>query len=155
MKVYRAFVEEGLLSDIGNPAEAIAVRAVIGSEDFLDRVRRAYLLGRPGDRREEPELVRLQAGLAPAQVLDAVAVVEGTTQDELLRRRSTLRQARRWARYCVCLLCRQRTTLTELDRLFGVSVAGLTRSRDRVTAGTDPQDVDRFVGVVRGQLSIA
>jgi REP element-mobilizing transposase RayT len=155
MKAYRAFVEEGLLSGIGNPAEAVAVRAVIGSEEFLDRVRRTYLLGRSGDRREEPELVRLQAGLAPAQVLDAVAAVEGTTRDELLRRRSTLRQARRRAMYCLCLLCRQRTTLTGLGRLFGVSVAGLTRSRVRVAAGTDPQDLERFVEAVRRQLSIA
>jgi REP element-mobilizing transposase RayT len=81
--------------------------------------------------------------------------VEGTTRDELLRRRSTLRQARRRAMYCLCLLCRQRTTLTELGRFFGVSVAGLTRSRDRVAAGTDPQDLERFVRAVRRQLSIA
>jgi hypothetical protein len=34
-------------------------------------------------------------------------------------------------------------------------VAGLTRSRDRVAAGTDPQDLERFVEAVRRQLSIA
>jgi len=157
MRAYREFVELGLMRDIENPAEVVAARAVIGSEGFLDRVRRAYLLRlrRHGDRREEPELVRLQAGLTPTEVLDAVGAVLGVPRQELLQRKSRQRKARRRAMYCVCRLCRQRVCLTELARLFGVSVAGLTRSRDRVAAGTDARELERFVGSVQRQLSIA
>ena len=155
MTAYGEFVELGLMRDIENPAEVVAARAVIGSESFLDRVRRAYLLRRHGDRREEPELVRLQAGLTPTEVLDAVGAVLGVPRQELLQRKSRQRKARRRAMYCVCRLCRQRVCLTELARLFGVSVAGLTRSRDRVAAGTDARELERFVGSVQRQLSIA
>ena len=44
---------------------------------------------------------------------------------------------------------------TRAARLFGVSVAGLTRSRDRVVAGTAASELDRLVGAVQRQLSIA
>jgi hypothetical protein len=97
---------------------------VIGGEPFLDRVRRAYLLRRAGDRREEPELRRLQASLEPATVLDAVAAVLDVPRADLVRRKSPARQARRMAMYCVCHFCRRGRPLTELARLFGVSVTG-------------------------------
>ena len=42
-----------------------------------------------------------------------------------------------------------------LARGFGGPVAGPPRSRDRVAAGVDPDELERFVGAVRSQLSLA
>ena len=154
MIAYRRFVEEGLLRKVENPAEVVAVRAVIGDETFLDQVKRKWLLRRAAVPVEEPALAKLQNSLPPEEVIAVVARVLRVSVEDLTRRRSLHREARRKAMYVVCRLCRHSRTLTELASLFGVSVAGLTRSRDRVAAGNTKEST-ALLARIRRQLSIA
>ena len=155
MRAYRDYVEQGLLGHVDNPAETVAIRNVIGDEAFLDQVKRKYLLQRAAVREEEPTLVKLQGALPSKEVLGAVANALGVPVRYLIRRKSIHRDARRKAMYCVCRLCRHSQSLTELAAMFGVSVAGLTRSRDRVAAGGRKKEIVALLAQVQRQLSIA
>ena len=155
MRAYRDYVEQGLLGQVDNPADTVAVRSVIGDEAFLDQVKRKHLLRRQAVRAEEPMLAKLQGALPPTAVLGAVATVLGVPVNDLIRRKSIHREARRQAMYCVCRLSRHCRSLTELAEMFGVSVAGLTRSRDRVAAGGRKEEIVALLASVQRQLSIA
>lgn len=155
MRAYRDYVQQGLLGHIDNPAATVAIRNVIGDEAFLDQVKRKHLLQRDAVRGEEPTLAKLQSSLPPKEVLGALANVLGVPVGDLIRRKSIHRDARRKAMYCVCRLCRHSQSLTELAAMFGVSVAGLTRSRDRVAAGNSQEEYVAILTQVRGQLSVA
>ena len=155
MGAYRRYVEDGLLRGVDNPADAVAVQAVIGDESFVDQVKRKWLLRRDAARGEEPALSHIQCSLPPAEVLAAVAQILGLRAEDLTARRSVHRVARRQAMYCVCRLCRYSRSLTELAALFGVSVAGLARTRDRAAVGRTAGETLALADRVRRQLSIA
>lgn len=132
MERYGRYVEEGLLRELASPYAGAAEQTLVGSDHFVDRIRRAYLLHRQGDRREQPSLVRLQESLGLEDVTAAVADYYRLERERLLLRKGAHRQARRVLMYCASTYARHQCTLTELAGAFGVSVSGLTRARDRV-----------------------
>ncbi|MFW5894209.1 MAG: hypothetical protein ACOCUY_03650, partial [Verrucomicrobiota bacterium] len=105
---------------------------ILGSDSFIDHIKRTYLLKRDADAREEPELVHLQSSLTVGDVVSATAEVCGVSDESILRRGQGCRLSRSIGMYCVCLYCRHQRSLSELAREFGVSVSGLTCGRDRV-----------------------
>jgi hypothetical protein len=56
---YAAYVEEGLRQDLKSPFDDIVEPSIIGSDRFVDWIKREYLLRRSSDRGEEPALVHL------------------------------------------------------------------------------------------------
>jgi len=134
MAAYSHYVEEGLLRDIDDPSAALEAWSILGSDSFIDRIKRTYLLTRDADAREEPELIHLQSSLTVAEVVSAAAKACGVSSEAILQRRQGCRLPRRIGMFCVCRYCRHRRSLTELAQEFGVSVSGLTRGRDRVAA---------------------
>ena len=44
MAAYRQYVEEGLLRDIDDPSAALEAWSILGSESFIDCIKRTYLL---------------------------------------------------------------------------------------------------------------
>ncbi len=132
MRRYRRYVEEGLLREVENPFLAAAEQSIVGTDSFVDHIKREYLLRRQSDRREEPSLVHLQASFSLEEVTAAVAVLYGVVPDRLLQRKGAHRKARRMLMYCASKYCRYRSSLTGLASELGVSVSGLTQARDRV-----------------------
>ena len=153
MAAYRRFVEEGLLRNINDPSATLEAWSILGSDSFIDRIKRTYLLKREADAREEPELVHLQSSLSVGDVVSVTARVCGVSDESILRRRQGCRLPRRIGMYCVCRYCRHQRSLTELAREFGVSVSGLTRGRDRVAAALAADEtVATLVNTISAEL---
>ena len=57
MKNYRRYVEEGLLKNIPSPFDDITEQSLMGSDSFIDRIKRQFLLSRdvrPRNKNEQP-----------------------------------------------------------------------------------------------------
>ena len=132
MRRYAEYVEEGLLRDLDSPLARLEGQTILGTETFRDRVRRAYVLTRTADRREQPAFARARRSIPFDAVARAVGEVCGVKPKSLLRRRGADRRARQLLLYGVCHFCRGAETLTALAPRLGLSLSGLTMARDRV-----------------------
>jgi putative transposase len=132
---YAEYVEEGLLRDLDSPLARLEGQMILGTETFRDRVRRAYILTRTADRREQPVFERARRSLPFDAVARCVGQVCGVKPDSLLRRRGADRRARRLLLYGVWHWCRGAESLTALASRLGLSLSGLTMARDRVQEG--------------------
>ena len=133
MKNYRGYVEQGLTVDLPNPFLSVKEQSILGSDSFVDRVRRRYLLTRtPPSDGEQPALEHLVHSLDPFEVISEVARLYGVSSDELRRRRSSCRDGRRLAMYLTAIHCRRTHSLTHLASLFSVTVGALCTTRARV-----------------------
>jgi putative transposase len=132
MRRYGRYVEEGLLGELGNPLARLEGQAILGTEAFVDRIRRTYVLTRNADRREQPAFERARRSIS----FDAVARCVGrqcrVKPESLLTLRDSDRQARQLLIYGVCRYSRAGESLTSLAQRFGISLSGLTMARDRV-----------------------
>jgi putative transposase len=129
---YGEYVEEGLLRDLDNPLARLEGQTILGTEPFLDRIRRLYLRTRTADRREQPAFDRARPSLSFDAVARCIAREHGVKPDSLLTLRGADRTARQLLMYAVCSYCRGTESLTALAARFGLSLSGLTMARDRV-----------------------
>ena len=107
-------------------------QTIIGSDHFIDWIKREYLLRRSGDGREEPALIHLQKSFSFDDIINHVAQAYRIDKDSILKRKSGHREARQIAMYFACTYCRHRQPLSALSARFSVSVSALTQARDRV-----------------------
>jgi hypothetical protein len=133
MKGYRLYVEEGLMREIEDPAEAAQTRSILGSDTFGDWVKREFLL-KTGirNRREQPELGWLHSGMDVRRVVAAVAADCGAHAPSLLRKGCRKRQARNLAILLCCRHGRGTMSLSRMAAMFNLSLSGLTSVRDRM-----------------------
>ena len=133
MKNYREYVEEGLCKEIENPFDLAIRQMIIGSESFADRITRTNILKREiKDRKEEAQLHALQTSIEPMLIIRKVAEYFRTDIKEVLKRRGKAKEERKIAMYMCARYSISCMTLTEIGKLFSVSISGLTRARDRV-----------------------
>jgi putative transposase len=146
---YRRFVEKGLRERVENPFREAADGWLLGSQEFVDRMRRQM----PSPRyRDQVPLARRLACLPLAAILDAVAEHFGVAQDVFseCHTRTDSRDIAAW-------LARRHTTLTlrELAGPFGLShpdsVSNLVRRVDRVLE-KQPGQLQRDIAAIRKQL---
>ncbi len=135
---YARYVEEGLLKNLENPFDSVVEQSIIGSDRFIDRIKRKYLLQRTGDKNEEHSLVHLQQSFSVDEVINHVSLVLGVKSSLLLKRKSGHRDARRLAMYCVCTYCRNTHSFNDLAQCFSVSASALTQARDKVRDDSSP-----------------
>jgi len=113
---YRRFVEEGLLSDIANPFQAVQWQTILGSESFgqkvLDR-----LQGGMDKRREVSSKIRVSMAAAPEGILAMVGKKYGIKPERLLQRGEWGLAARNLAMWLVWERCE--LSLGEIGKLFG------------------------------------
>ena len=136
-KAYAEHVEEGLLRDIANPLDAAAAQLVLGSEPFVDRIRRSLgdLSLKAKLRREQPQAAALAAWVPLDDLIQRVAEAYGAERQALLRRHSRGNEARQVLLYLATIYCRGRHSLTELAGSLGpLSIGGLTRARYAMSA---------------------
>ena len=155
MPEYRKYVEEGLLKDVENPFDDLREQSIIGSDSFIDKIKRKYLLFRKKDCREQPSLVHFQSSFSIEEVMQVVSRYYGVDSDSLLSRRSPSRDARRLLMYCACIYCCSMKSLSEIATSFGVSVSGLTRARDRVKVSiAEDKQQRKQLKVIENQLKL-
>lgn len=112
---YRRFVEEGLLREIENPAEAAQWQAVLGSEDFLLRIRDKMQPARE-KRREVKALRRGTKGADALAIIGRIAAEYDLPVERLLRGRAYGLQARSVAMWITWQLCE--LSLREIGAIF-------------------------------------
>ena len=77
-------------------------------------------------------LYRFQTSMDPEHIINVVAQFFNIDKSMVLKRKSTEKQARKIAMFLCSIYCNSRMSLTDLGKLFSVSLSGLTRTRDRV-----------------------
>jgi hypothetical protein len=129
---YAQFVEEGLLRDIEDPFDDVTDRTLLGSETFLERLRRMFV-ERASDSGEEGDNLEPKVTPLPLEVvLDAVARAYNVDRNHLLKRRRGHSEPRRAAIWLACKWCGAKLTLREIGSAFGsVSSSGIYRARNR------------------------
>jgi len=139
MRAYRLYVEEGLLKGVADPAGAVEIRSVLGSDSFVDWVKREFLLRRraTGDLREQPELRGAHVAAGPEQWLAAVAAEYRIPIQVLRSRRCRRREARDLAMYLVARYCRAGTSRSALARAMEMSLSGFVHACERVHGRLD------------------
>jgi hypothetical protein len=118
--------------DLDNPLARLEGQMTLGTEPFVHRIRRAYVLKRHADRREQPAFARARQSVPFEAVARCVGQVCRVDPDGLLTLRGSDRRARHLLVYGVCQYCRGGESLTALAQRFGISLSGLTMARDRV-----------------------
>jgi len=135
MRNYRRYVDQGLTANLPNPFLSVKEQSILGSDSFVDTIRRRHLLKREiTDEREEPALKHLVRSLQVADVLTAVAAVYEVPVLELVKRRSRNAEARQMAMYLATRFSRHAQPLSRVAKQFGITAAGLSIAAKRMTA---------------------
>ena len=129
---YARYVEQGLTEDMWDPWEAAAAQSIIGSDSFVDGIRRGLtdLAENVNVRSESQQRRKLQAWCSLGEVKAAVAGEYGCDEGELLRRHSRNNEARQVLLYMAATHCRGRCTLSDLGLELGpITVGALSGAR--------------------------
>ena len=133
---YARYVEQGLTEELWDPCEAAAAQTIVGSDSFIDRMRRGLtsLKENVNVRRESTEQRALASWVSFEEVMGLVAEHYGCDMGELLRRHNRGSEARQVAMYLVATFCRGRCSLSDLaDKLGNLTVGGLCAARYRIS----------------------
>lgn len=131
-KSYASFVEEGLLKEIDDPMEVVAAQSILGSDRFVDEMRRGVteISENLNLRRELGMKVKLTTSLEIKNVIDAVCGFYKVTREYALLKNSRNNEARQVLLYLSSKYCRGRYSMTEIGASLGnVSVGAVARSR--------------------------
>lgn len=113
---YRRFVEKGLVGEMANPTDAARWQAVLGSEDFVQRMK-DKMQARRHERREVKALRGGTRGTDPQAIIARVAERHALPVERLLRGKEYGLLARGLAMWAVWQRCD--LTLREIGTLFG------------------------------------
>ena len=136
-KNYRHAVESSLLNDVAELSEQAAAEAVLGSEAFIDRMRRAMndVKENVNVRRESTQQRRLANWRSLDEVIRAVEGAYGIPEKELRRKSNRGCEARQVLLYLAAIHCRGRYALSEIAEQLGpLTISGLDSARSKMTA---------------------
>jgi REP element-mobilizing transposase RayT len=133
-KNYMEYVEQGLLREVDSPFEAAAAQFIIGSEDFIEKIRRLYLQvsDKVNIRRDQTQAMKLRSWVAVDEMERLIAKFYDCTVESLRVRYQHGNEARLMLQYLMAKYCRGRYALVELSERLGISVGGLTSARFRM-----------------------
>ena len=141
-KSYSEYVETGILRNIDDTLEMEAVHSVLGTDRFVDTIRRGLtnISEKVNIRREAGQHSALHAWIDLESVIKAVANEYKVDSKALLRRYNRGSEARQVLLYLASTCCRGRYSLSELaERLGPISIGALSRAREKIATklGTD------------------
>jgi REP element-mobilizing transposase RayT len=134
-KNYAEYVEAGLLKDIWDPEEAATAQCLVGSDNFIERMRRGLTdLSQNLEVRRQSVQKRALRGSHPLEeVIAIVAAYYHCSQESLLHPHSKNNHPRQILLYLAAIYCRGRHTLSEMaERLGPISLSGLGSARERI-----------------------
>jgi putative transposase len=128
---YAEYVEQGLLREVTDPFEGAAAQCVIGSDDFVDKIRRLYLQvsDQMNLRRDQTQAMHLRSWVSFEEVQSLVAKVYTCTPESLLKRYQRGNEGRQMLLYVASKYCRGRYTLAEISEQLDISLGGMTSGR--------------------------
>ena len=127
-KLYKGFVEEGL-SLKENPFEAIKAGLILGSESFIDEIKKKIKL-KLKKHREIPEIRRLTRSIKHEDVIAAVAKRFGISEQQIREAGRRNNVARK-----ICLyLLRRLTDISneEIGGYFGIGYTAVSQATSRL-----------------------
>ena len=133
--MYSKYVEGGLIREIENPMKYATAQAILGTEPFVDRMRRGltHLSDKINIRREMGSHAKLAASVPFEEVMKAVSKTYAVKSDTLLEKNSRNNEARQVLMFLACKYCRGKNSLSELGQMLGpITVGALTSSRYKV-----------------------
>ena len=133
VKKYKEFVDAGMGAK--SPLEN-AVGSILGDETFMERVVK-YIRGVP-DRREVPEIRKIEKKYEIKDVVRGVAGYFGLAKEDLLTRRKRTEAERKIAVYLSKLLSGEKNA--EIGTVFGISIQAVTNSIRRVQKMTEADE---------------
>jgi hypothetical protein len=151
---YARYVKEGLLRYV-DPFERVVGQCILGSDAFVDNIRRRLAEQGHYGLSATSEVSRIRA-LELGDVINVVGEVFAVEPEMITRSRAhgSAREARRVLLWAAAKWCRGKLSLTEIGRrLGGVSHTAVRRARDRVEAEfANGGTCAKHVAVVRAEL---
>jgi putative transposase len=128
---YSVYVENGLMRTITDPFEAAAARSVLGTDRYVDEIRRGL-----SDMAENVKLCRAKSHGAQLlswtnleDIFDTVCIEFSVTRERILATRLRNNVERKVSLYLASKYCRGRYPLSKIADEFGISDVGLTSAR--------------------------
>ena len=132
MRNYKAYVASGLAKGIEDPFDRAESQFILGSDSFIDRIRRKYLLKNQTEIQDQPQLCYLRAGFEISEIVTAVSEIYGVKEAILLKPRSRAGGARRFLAFCLNRYCRSRYSLNYLASIMGMGTSALSRFKSEI-----------------------
>ena len=134
-KAYAAFVEEGLLRTIEDPAALAKGQLVIGRDRFVDKILR-ILKGRTEKDEQAERSRRRLVSVKIDKVKKVVAREYRVTLEDIEKKGAHGNEARQAAMWLASKVCIGGMSLKAVGAVFGVSVSRAVRVRDRMEERT-------------------
>jgi REP element-mobilizing transposase RayT len=134
-KAYANFVEQSLTGDIWDPEEAATAQCLVGSDSFVERMRRRFgnLSADIEVRRESIQQRALRGSHTLDEVIALVATHYHCSRKGLLQPNKRNNHPRQILLYLAAVYCRSQHTLSELAHSLGpISISGLAIARQRL-----------------------
>jgi len=130
-RAYARFVEEGLMKDVKNPFEHVRGQAVLGTEMFMEKVRRALRACGVRDKAAKGSERRVRARNAAA-IVSAVAKEYGVGREMITRVRSDAAEARQAALWALAEHGRGMLSQRAIgEAMGGISASAVAHARQR------------------------
>jgi chromosomal replication initiation ATPase DnaA len=94
-KRYRDFVLSGISKELKNPLTEARAEAVLGTDSFIEWVRKTFIDGREWKRKEQPQVRSIRGSIPVREIARVVGEEYGVRVEELMKARSPHREARR------------------------------------------------------------
>ena len=119
---YAEYVEEGLLRDIENPMEKIIAQSILGSDSFIEKIRRKYILAK--DKTECPQAKKLSSFLKLDVLAKVVAMYYHVDRKTLFAKFQKNNEPRQMLIFLSKQYCRGRYPLIKIAENLKLSVHG-------------------------------
>jgi putative transposase len=132
-KRYRDFVISGLGKGIKNPIMEARAGAVLGTDSFIEWVRKTFIDGREWTRKEQPQVGSIRSVIPVLKIATVVGKEYGVRPEELVKARSPWREARRVLIEMSYRLNMSYRPLQKLgDELGGIGGAAVAHNHNRI-----------------------
>ncbi len=140
---YKKFVEEGLTIRLESPLRGVIASTFLGSEGYIQRIRKEYLENKKFDRRNLPMVKQMLRGPSPREIKKVVARVVG--EEHVL-----------YKKICIHLSYRYSGMgLDEIGKHFGMEGGAVSQSSRRFKRTIDEhRGVERMLDTIKKELNV-
>ena len=119
---YAEYVEEGLLQDIKHPMKNIALQSILGSDSFIDKIRRKYNSDTDKKDADCPQAKKLSSFMELKTLVKEVAAYYRVDREVLFAKFRKNNEPRQMLLFLSKKYCRGRYPLVELANTLGLTV---------------------------------
>ena len=134
-QAYTDYVKEGLRKKLDNPFDFLKKQTILGDDSFAEKIKRKYILNlNLSSSKEQPVLAKMQSNFSFDEIAKKVAESFQLNKDEILKKRSKHRTAKRFLAYCAVKYCKSQLSLSSIGEQMHIGGSGLSRSKDRFSS---------------------